>query len=248
MHRRTFLAASAATTALAGTGVVAKAAPAADAPMPISMLAPWPSSRNGAPAFDKVKVADFKPALMAGMDRNRAEIAAIAADTAAPTFANTIAALEDAGRPLGRAGAIYGVYTSTLDDKAMQAVEQEMAPILAAFSDEVVQNAALFERVKAVYDARETSGLTPEQQRLTWVVYRNFARHGAALRGRQGADGGHQPAPGHPFHHLQPERTGRRGGLYTADFQRGGSGRPAGFLARWRGGGGQGQGPRGASG
>ncbi len=181
MHRRTFLAASAATTALAGTGVVAKAAPAADAPMPISMLAPWPSSRNGAPAFDKVKVADFKPALMAGIERNRADVAAIAANAAAPTFANTIAALEDAGRPLGRAVAIYGVYTSTMDDKPMQAVEQEMAPVLAAFQDEVVQNAALFKRVKAVYDARQTSGLTPEQQRLTWVVYRNFARHGAAL-------------------------------------------------------------------
>jgi len=63
----------------------------------------------------------------------------------------------------------------------MQAVEMEMAPVLAAFADEVIQNAALFARVKAVYEACEKSGLTPEQKRLTWVVYRNFARHGAAL-------------------------------------------------------------------
>src|SRR5258706_9721938 len=63
----------------------------------------------------------------------------------------------------------------------MQAVEQAMEPKLAAFADEVVQNAALFARVKAVYDTRESSGLTPEQQRLTWVTYRSFARQGAAL-------------------------------------------------------------------
>ncbi len=86
---------------------------------------------------------------------------------------------------MNRVGALFGVWTSTLDDKPMQAVEQEMAPILAAYQDEVVQNAALFARVKAVYDARETSGLTPQQKRLTWVTYRNFARQGAALNPAQ---------------------------------------------------------------
>ena len=62
------------------------------------------------------------------------------------------------GRALHRVGVVFGVFASTMNDKAMQAVEMEMAPVLAAFSDEVIHNAALFARVKAVYDTRETSG------------------------------------------------------------------------------------------
>jgi len=175
LQRRTFLTASAATAALASLGSTAKAAPE----MPL--LAPWTGPHGGAPAFDKVKVADFKPALEAGIADQRAAVARIAANPAAPTFDNTIAALEDCSRPLDRAMAYFNVWTSTLNDKAMQAVEADMAPVLAASGDEVIQNAALFARVKAVYEAHERSGLTPEQQRLTWVVYRRFARQGAAL-------------------------------------------------------------------
>lgn len=148
-----------------------------------ALLAPWSGPYGGVPPFDRAKVEDFKPALLEGIAANRAEIAAIADNPAAATFENTIAALEDAGRALNRVGMIYGVFASTLSSKAMQAVEMEMAPVLAAFSDEVTQNAALFARVKAVYDARETLGLTDEQKRLVWVIYRNFARHGAALNG-----------------------------------------------------------------
>ncbi|HKD21523.1 MAG TPA: M3 family metallopeptidase [Rhizomicrobium sp.] len=145
------------------------------------LLSPWTGPYGGTPPFDKAKVDDFKPTLLQGIEENRTEIAVIAHNEAAPTFENTIAALEDSGRALHRAGTVYYVYASTLNDKAMQAVEMEMAPVLAAFADEVIQNAALFARVKAVYEACEKSGLTPEQKRLTWVVYRNFARHGAAL-------------------------------------------------------------------
>ena len=145
------------------------------------LLSPWTGPYGGVPPFDRARVDDFKPALLTGIEENRSEIAAIAGNPELPTFENTIAALEDAGRALNRVGTVFGVFASTLSDKAMQAVEMEMAPILAAFSDEVIQNGALFARIKTVYDARETSGLTPEQQRLVLVVYRNFARHGAAL-------------------------------------------------------------------
>ncbi|MDB5482672.1 MAG: Dipeptidyl carboxypeptidase Dcp [Caulobacteraceae bacterium] len=151
------------------------------APPTPPLLAPWTGPHNGAPPFDRVAVGDFTPALVVAMAENRAEITAIAGNMAPATFANTIAALENSGRTLNRVSAIFNVWTSTLNDPAMQAVEQEMAPVLAAFEDEVVQNAALFARAKAVHDARETSGLTPEQQRLTDEVYRNFARRGAAL-------------------------------------------------------------------
>jgi peptidyl-dipeptidase Dcp len=184
MHRRDFLTASSA-AALLGAAPMALAAAETTSALPL--LLPWTGPHNGAPAFDRVRVEDFKPALLAAMEENRAEIAAIAANPAAPTFANTIAALENSGRTLNRVSALFGVWTSTLNDKAMQAVEQEMAPKLAAFQDEVVQNTALFARVKAVYDARETSGLEPQQKRLTWVVYRQFARQGAALSPEQKA-------------------------------------------------------------
>ncbi|MEO8813402.1 MAG: M3 family metallopeptidase [Caulobacteraceae bacterium] len=183
MQRRTFLTASAATAALVGVAPVTKAAPtgSATAPPAFPLLQPWSGSHNGGPAFDKARVDDFEPAFEAAIEANRREIAAIAGDPAAPTFANTIAALENAGRPFGRVVTVFGVYTSTLNDKPMQAVEAKMAPRLAAFADEVVQNAALFARIKAVNDGLGAAGLTPEQKRLTQVVHRDFARQGAAL-------------------------------------------------------------------
>ncbi len=176
MDRRTFMAASAAATAFAGAAPMSQAAPST-----LPLLAAWTGPHNGAPPFDKVAVADFKPALLVAMEENRAEIAAIAGNPAPPTFANTIEALEKSGQTLNRVAPLFGVWVSTLNDKPMQAVAQEMAPILAGFQDEIVQNGPLFARVKAVYDARETSGLTPEQQRLNLVIYRQFARQGAAL-------------------------------------------------------------------
>ncbi len=176
MDRRTFLAASAAATTLAGAAPMTEAAPST-----LPMLASWTGPHNGAPPFDKVAVADFKPALRVAMEENRAEISAIAGNPAPATFANTIEALEKSGQALNRVAALFGVWDSTLNDKPMQAVAQDMAPILAGFQDEIIQNGPLFARVKAVHDARETSGLTPEQQRLSLIIYRQFARQGAAL-------------------------------------------------------------------
>jgi len=145
------------------------------------LLAPWKGPYGGIPPFDKVKVADLQPALEAAMTQQLAEIDRIANDPAAPTFENTIAAMERTGRTLDRVTTVYGIYSSTLNDDAVQAVEREMAPKLAAFSDQITQNQPLFERIAKVYDKRETAGLTPEQQRLTWVYYTNFVRAGAKL-------------------------------------------------------------------
>ena len=145
------------------------------------LLAPWTGPYGGVPPFDQVKVADLQPALEAGMAQQLAEIDRIANDPAAPTFENTIAAMERTGRTLDRVSTVYGVYSSTLNDDAVQAVEREMAPKLAAFSDQITQNQKLFERIAKVYETRETAGLTPEQQRLTWVYYTNFVRAGAKL-------------------------------------------------------------------
>ena len=156
----------------------AKGAPAVKLP---PILAPFTGAHGGVPPFDKIKPAEFPAALLQGMDLQRAELAAIADSKDAPTFENTLVALENSGRPVNRAMTLMGVYTSTMNDKAMQAIETEMAPKLAAFADEITQNTKLFARIKAVYDGRATAKLTPEQLRLLEVTYQNFARRGAAL-------------------------------------------------------------------
>lgn len=145
------------------------------------LLAPWTGPYGGYPAFDKVKVADFKPALEAAIAENRAEILAIADNPAAPTFQNTIEALERAGDTLNRVQAIYGVWGSNVSTPDYQKVQDEMEPKLAAFGDEVTQNAKLFARIEAVYTSPDKAKLTPEQQRLTWVYWNNAIRAGAKL-------------------------------------------------------------------
>ncbi|HEY3122142.1 MAG TPA: M3 family metallopeptidase [Vicinamibacteria bacterium] len=145
------------------------------------LLAPWSGPYGGVPPFDKVKVEQFKPALEAAMAEQLAEIDKIANDPAPPSFENTLAALERSGRTLDRVSNIFGVYSSTMSTPDFQAVEQEMAPKLAAFSDQITQNEKLFERIAAVYGARETAKLTPEQKRLAWYDYTNFVRAGAKL-------------------------------------------------------------------
>jgi peptidyl-dipeptidase Dcp len=183
MHRRSFIHATALTAlgSLAGKIMTPDALAAAPAQDADALLAPWTGPHGGFPRFDRVKVDAFKPAMMKAIDLYRAEIAAIAGNTAAPTFENTFAALDDTGRAFRRATRIFGVYTSTLNDKRTQAIEAEMAPLLSAFSDEIVQNEALFARLKFVYDTRSTAHLSPEQLRLVEVVYISFTRRGAAL-------------------------------------------------------------------
>jgi len=145
------------------------------------LVAAWTGPWGGVPPFDRVKTSDIGPALEAGMAEQLAAIDEITADTTPATFENTIAALERSGRTLGRVQAVYGTLTGTMSDEPLRAVETEMSPKLAAFDDRIYQNDKLFARIAAVYEAREASGLTPEQQRLTWLTYTNFVRAGAKL-------------------------------------------------------------------
>ena len=168
----------------AGTSVSAQALAqtkdtAATNPKPL--LDKWEGPFGGVPAFDRIEVAAFKPALEEGMTQQLAEIESIAKDPAAPTFDNTILALERAGRTLNRVGAVYAVWASTMANSDFQVVQREMAPKLAAFNDKITQNEALFKRIETVYNSPENKGLTPEQQRLTWLYYTNFVRSGARL-------------------------------------------------------------------
>ncbi|MCU0683465.1 MAG: M3 family metallopeptidase [Polyangiaceae bacterium] len=159
------------------------------------MLETWAGQHGGVPPFDRVEVAHFQPALEAAMAHYHRDIAAIANSPEAPSFENTLAALEDAGRTFKDAESIYSVWSSAMSTPDFQAVEREMAPKLAAFYDEINQNEALFRRIEAVYrsidgaadttgastDGAAGAGLTSEQRRLAWLHYTSFVRAGAKL-------------------------------------------------------------------
>ena len=146
-----------------------------------ALLPPWQGPWGGVPPFGRFKPADLKPALETAMAEALAELDRIAADPAAPTFENSIAAMERAGHTLDRVSAVYGIYTSTMNDAEVQGIEREMSPKLAEFNDQIVQNGKLFARIGAVYAARDKLQLTPEQQRLLWLDYTTFVRAGAQL-------------------------------------------------------------------
>jgi peptidyl-dipeptidase Dcp len=178
VHRRTFLAATAATAALSA---VAGRALASTGVSGNPLIQPWTGPYGGVPAFDKVKIADFQPAAEEAMAANLAEIDVITANPAAPTFENTIAALEDTGRSLGDFFTYYGIWGGNLSTPEFQAVETKLDPMFAAFGDKVTQNVKLFARIEAVYNAPDKAKLSAEQQRLTWLYYTNFVRQGAKL-------------------------------------------------------------------
>ena len=145
------------------------------------LLAKWEGPYGGVPPFDRVQIPLFKPALEAGMTENLAEIEKIAKNPAPPDFENTIVALERTGQVLDRVGTLYSIWGSTMASPEYQAVQREMAPRLAAFSDQITQNEPLFKRIEAVYNSPAKAKLNPEQQRLTWLYYTNFVRAGARL-------------------------------------------------------------------
>ena len=147
------------------------------------LLQDWTGPYGGVPAFDRMDLAHLEAALEAGMDGHLAEIDAIAASAEAPTFENTIVAMERAGEPLDRAFTYYGVWSSNLSSPEFRAIQQRMAPRIAEYDARITQNAALFRRVRAVYEGRHAAGLRPDQVRLVELVYDRFARNGATLEG-----------------------------------------------------------------
>ena len=145
------------------------------------LLPEWTGPHGGLPPFDRVQAAHFAPALEAAMSEQLAAIDRIAGDPAAPTFDNTIAALERSDRAFNRVFAIYYVFGSTMKTPELEAVERDMAPKLAAFRDRIIQNGKLFARIAAVH--AQADGLGPEQRRLAWMKYTDFVRSGARLAG-----------------------------------------------------------------
>ena len=166
----------------AAGGAFAGDPPASDGSLPPSNPFAAPSTLPfQAPPFDRIKDADFLPAMEAGMREHITEVAAITANKEAPTFANTIEAMERSGQLLQRSAAVFFALTSADTNDVLQKAQADIAPKLAAHQDAIYLDGKLFERVKKIYDARAEAGLDAEQKQLVERYYRNFVRAGALL-------------------------------------------------------------------
>lgn len=146
-----------------------------------ALLAPWAGPCGGLPPLADVEPAALEEAVRAAVGLKRAEVAAIAADRAPPTFDNTAAALEDAGRALQRVQTVLSVCANSRSVGDMPAVAQRLAPLLPALDDEIAHDERLFERLTAVWNGREQAGLNEQQQRLVAVLRTRMQRRGAGL-------------------------------------------------------------------
>lgn len=168
--------------AASGTAAPAPAATAAAAPAAhVNPLLTKSELPFEAPPFDKIVDADFQPAIEEGMKQELAEIDAIANSTEEPTFDNTIVAMEKSGALLRRAMSVFSGLTGANTNDTLQKVEEEESPKLAAHSDAIYLNDKLFQRVKALYDKRDSLNLDPESARLLEVKYDDFVHAGAKL-------------------------------------------------------------------
>ncbi|MFM2302212.1 MAG: hypothetical protein RLZZ84_1948 [Pseudomonadota bacterium] len=134
-----------------------------------------------APDFSKIKDSDFEPAIEQGIAIQLAEVDAIAGNPAAPTFENTIEALEKSGQMLTRVLNVFGSLTSANTNDTLDAVDSRTAPKLAGMRDAILLNGKLFARVKALYDNRASLNLAADQAQVLTVTYENMVRNGALL-------------------------------------------------------------------
>ena len=175
------------TIAAFGLGTAAHAAPALAATVQVvavpanPLLADWTGPFDGVPPWDKVQPAQFDPAFQFAVDEQRREFLAIADNPAAPTFANTIEAMERTGERLGRVQAVFGVHTDNLSTPEIQAIDKVWSPKLSAAYDEITLNPKLFQRVETLYNQRASLGLDAKQTRLLTRNYEYFVRNGAKL-------------------------------------------------------------------
>ncbi|HMA22206.1 MAG TPA: M3 family metallopeptidase, partial [Gemmatimonadaceae bacterium] len=134
-----------------------------------------------APDFTKIHDADYEPAFIAGMAQQLAEVAAIANQTAAPTFDNTIIPLEKSGEILTRVSKVFNAITGANTNDTLQAIQERLSPKLAQHSDAIFLDGKLYQRVKSIFDKRNELGLDQQQKSLVELYNRNFVRAGANL-------------------------------------------------------------------
>ena len=135
----------------------------------------------GIPPFEQIKVEHYKPAFVKGMEEHKKEIDAIVNNKKTATFENTIAALDRCGELLNKVASVFYGQNSACTSDEMQAVSREISPLLSQHSDDITMNAALFKRVKYVYDHQSEEKLDKEQKKLLEETYKSFVRSGANL-------------------------------------------------------------------
>jgi peptidyl-dipeptidase Dcp len=133
------------------------------------------------PPFDKIKNAHYAPAFGKGMEEQLAEIEAIADQSDAPTFENTIVAMEKSGQMLNRVATVFYSLASAHTNDSLEVIRSEMAPKLSAHSDKILLNSKLFDRIRTLYDQKTSLGLDAEAVRLVEETYKDFIRAGANL-------------------------------------------------------------------
>jgi peptidyl-dipeptidase Dcp len=135
----------------------------------------------GVPPFDKITNADYLPAFKAGIKQQQEEIAAIVKTPEAPTFDNTILAMENSGEILDKVSNVFFNITESNSTDEIQAIADSVSPLLSKNNDDIYLNADLYKRVKAIYDNKDSLNLTEEQKMLVDKINRNFVRGGANL-------------------------------------------------------------------
>ena len=146
------------------------------------LLAPW-TAPFGLPPFAEIRDEDFGPAFDAALAEARANIAAIAESAEAPTYANTIAALELAEGSLDRVSGVFYNLAGADSTEAREALMRDLAPKMSAFASEITNNKALFARIERLWSQRDALGLEAEQMRVLTLYRRMFVRSGAELQG-----------------------------------------------------------------
>ncbi|MCC5966388.1 MAG: M3 family metallopeptidase [Natronohydrobacter sp.] len=149
-----------------------------------SLLTDWQTEFQ-LPPFQDIRDEDFAPAFDAALEAGRAAYAAIADTSEAPTFANTIAAMEQADDLLDRVAGVFFNLASSDSNPAREILQRDLSPKLSAYSSEIVNNKALFQRIEALWEARDTLDLDAEQARVLMLYRRMFLRAGAALDGAE---------------------------------------------------------------
>src|SRR5574344_1556352 len=139
----------------------------------------------GIPPFEKIENKHYMPAFDAGISEQKAEIEKIVSNTDAPTFENTILAMEYSGKLLTKVSQVFFNLTEANTNDELQNIAKEISPKLSLHEDEILLNDKLFQRVKAVYDQKDKLSLNQEQAKLLEETYKNFIRSGANLTPEQ---------------------------------------------------------------
>ncbi len=145
------------------------------------LLQEWTGPYDGVPAFDKMNVKDVKEAVEKGMELGLEDIEKIANNPEPPTFENTIVEMERSAKDLTRVFTYYGILSSNMSSPEFRDLQAELAPKLSDYNSKISQNEKLFQRIKAVYDASQTTPLEADQQRVVDLTYKSFEMNGANL-------------------------------------------------------------------